>query len=76
MNEYEDLRAAAGVKTSADSHLLRKIETAQRVYWALTVILTAVVGCAIWVTTIRADVAMHDRAIRKIWETIYHNPLP
>jgi hypothetical protein len=70
------LLASARLKDRSDNTLLRKVQTAQKVYWAGSGIITIIAVVAIWITTIRHDVDTHDKAIRKLWEHVFGYPLP
>lgn len=73
MDTPDGLRETAGLKTQADSSLIRRIETAKFIYWGGSLIIAGVVAVTLWVAAInyrndslRTDVDRNRRDIEAI----------
>lgn len=75
-NNRDELQKTAGIKTEADSDLLSKIRTAEKVYWAFGALIFVVASVTVWVVTIRLDVNYLQKSNHLLWEKVFGTPLP
>jgi hypothetical protein len=66
MDTPDDLRSLAGIKTSADDALFRRIAAAKFIYWAESLLLVAVVAVTLWV-------ANNDRRVSELRKDVDAN---
>lgn len=72
-NEFHEL---AQIKSNAEDRIFQRIDFGLRAAKLIYCLVAAIIGAAIWLTLLESKVDYNNRAIGKLWQTVYNYPLP
>lgn len=76
-NEREQqFESLSQIRADAEERLYRRVDFGLKAIKMVYGLMAVIVAAGIWIYALQYQVAYNARAIKQLWQTVYHTPLP